>query len=474
MTHSIGGKSDVNRVLKQDLQDEKDTAITHLAQVLSANNAAKLDGEEITPINIAIKNKDKKPINKRKVDKSSASAEKSARLGPIEAIKKHAEEFAKKNPEFKKELLSDLRLMIHPLDTKEEILQKVLRYYKNPHLIDEALSFLELTTDGELHLRIKELRNDLMGDKPYTIEDENGKPVTISKRDIIAGRNIGSISRETVKMGFETTDVTPVTLRVMYHDITNNPREPSQLFQELSQQYNYNDLKKVINFLLHSLGADMKSGGPSIEHGLLSNLLTQTKSLQLVLLCYNFFRTREKLVKRMFKDANLSIPFQLTFENMAKQFMSYVGDRFPSADKALKIGGNLGVDKSVDGTIIVLSQMRDGIREVSPRTFKSPEHRNECFNALIEALENLEDQLDEMEGQDFDDELDQMQQKFEKSAPQQVTDHPAESIDGDVEIVQNKDQFDFDIQPQPQGTAEVQKHLGETEAREIANDNRAA
>ena len=48
--------------------------------------------------------------------------------------------------------------------------------------------------------------------------------------------------------------------------------------------------------------------------------------------------------------------------------------------------------------IMVLSQMRDAVKEVSPTyVFRSLQHRDEFFNAIIQALEELEDELQDME-----------------------------------------------------------------------------
>lgn len=48
--------------------------------------------------------------------------------------------------------------------------------------------------------------------------------------------------------------------------------------------------------------------------------------------------------------------------------------------------------------IILLSQMRDAIKEVSPTyVFRSLQHRDELFTAIIQALEELEDELQDLE-----------------------------------------------------------------------------
>lgn len=86
-------------------------------------------------------------------------------------------------------------------------------------------------------------------------------------------------------------------------------------------------------------------------------------------------------------------PPQLTYINMAKEFMSLVSERYPSPDKVLQASDRLGV-RSIEEKIIVISIFRDTVREIAPRIYRSIQHRDELFNAIIEALEDLEDQLD--------------------------------------------------------------------------------
>jgi len=53
--------------------------------------------------------------------------------------------------------------------------------------------------------------------------------------------------------------------------------------------------------------------------------------------------------------------------------------------------------ETVELEIIVLSQFRDAIRAISPRFYRSVQHRDEVYMAIIEALEDLEDELEEIE-----------------------------------------------------------------------------
>lgn len=102
----------------------------------------------------------------------------------------------------------------------------------------------------------------------------------------------------------------------------------------------------------------------------------------------------------------MKLPQQLTFESMAKAFMDLTEDRYPTADKVLKLAKQLGIDQSVELQIIIFSKFRDAVRRVSKDyIYRSIQHRDEVYNAIIEALENLEDKLEEREEQALRDEL---------------------------------------------------------------------
>lgn len=60
--------------------------------------------------------------------------------------------------------------------------------------------------------------------------------------------------------------------------------------------------------------------------------------------------------------------------------------------------------KKIQAQIIVLSQMRDAVRQVAPKIFQRAENedvkttynrRDMVYEAILEALEDLEDQLEE-------------------------------------------------------------------------------
>jgi type III secretion protein W len=345
------------------------------------SRAAFLEAQEeaVNPFSAKFATKQKElPDNRKRINKMMESGEKAQRLLPIQKIKDSAEQFQRRNPELRSNILALLRERIKPGDTKEEILRKLAEFYPDVSLADEVLEFLLETTDGELAKTVQEAKDEF---------------IKQHERDIIAGRNIGTQAREAAQKGLGTA----TSMRDMYRDITGNPRDSTTLFQELSEKYAFKDLKKVIDFLLHSLGADMKSKGPSIPRGMLHRLLSETRSLQAILGVYRFFRGRMHLVETLFSKEGIELPSQVSFESIAKLFMELCGERYPSGSKVLQLPGKLGLERWILAKIIVLTQMRDAVREVAiNRIYKSLQHRDDLYLAILEALEDLEDQLEEL------------------------------------------------------------------------------
>lgn len=353
-----------------------------------------------------------KPLksSKSRIQKMLKSGEKSARLMPIEQIKNTADQFQRRNPELKASVLLLLRERIKPGDTKEDILRKLAEFYPDVSLADEVLDFLLETTEGELAKTMQEAK------------DEFGKT---HEREITAGRNVSTQARAAAEKGLGT----PTNMRDLYRNITGNPRDSTTLFQELSQQYAFKDLKKVCDFLLHSLGADLKAKGPSIPRGQLHRLLTETRSLQAILGVYRFFRGRMALVDKMFHKEGLELPPQLNFETLAKQFMGLAGERYPSGDKVLQTAVRLGIEKWIMAKIIVLSQLRDAIREVAVnQIYRSLQHRDELYMAILEALEDLEDELEELLGREEEEEEEKDEGGEEKKKEQEQVQDELEGV----------------------------------------------
>lgn len=300
------------------------------------------------------------------------------RLIPVKEAESWAESFSNANPELKKQILMLLLEKLKDAQSKEEILTLLEQFYPDPSTADDALNFLLKTTTGSLQ---------------KLVQDAKDAHTARFGREIAAGKNIAEEVKRYAGAGLGL----PTSLRDMYRDITGNPREPIQLFQELSDRFQYKELRKVLAFLFHSLGTDLKSQGPSIPPGLLHRLIGGVRSLQGILGLYQFFRARMKLIGFLFQRDGLELPKNLTFELIAKQFVGLLQERYPTGDKVLSTAGKLGIEKWILAKIIVFSQLRDAIREVALSQFyRNVEHRDELYKAIIEALEQLEEELDEL------------------------------------------------------------------------------
>ena len=82
--------------------------------------------------------------------------------------------------------------------------------------------------------------------------------------------------------------------------------------------------------------------------------------------------------------------------DIARQFMYLAAERFLSADKVVQAAVKAGAN-TLEEKISLITQMRDAIRQVSlMHIFRSVQHRDEMFSAILEALNDLEEQLEEI------------------------------------------------------------------------------
>lgn len=308
--------------------------------------------------------------------KEKAENPEEEKIEGVENADEVATRFSRNNPELEEQTLAILQSLINPNDTAEETLAKVFSVYPDPALADEALDFLiETAPSGtkELLQQTKSLLN-----RDY-------------ERQVKAGRNIGALARDFAKEGLGS----PTSLRDMYRDVTGNRREPLKLFDELSEKYPYTKLKSVITFLLHSLGQDLKSKGPSIDPGHLARLLEETRSLQGILGVFRFFQSRAKLIDNQFRAMGFPRPPQLNFETLARLLIKMLQERFVNPEKILQTAKMLGIEEEVSAQILTYSQMYDALRQISPRYFRNPQHRNELAKSFVDTLEQLDEKNDE-------------------------------------------------------------------------------
>lgn len=333
--------------------------------------------------------KERPPINLFRLQK----AEEMRKVVPERDVKDEASKYERRNNELKAPILMLLLEKAKACRDKDELLKVLLEFYPDPLVADDALDFLLATTLGDLKAMVQEAKEELARTRG---------------REIQAGRNINEEVQKYVKLGLGA----PSKLRDLYRDITGNPREPIALFLELGDRFNYKEMRKVLAYLFHALGSDLKSTGPSIQPGLLHTLMTEVRNLQAGLGILHFFRNRMHLVSFLFERNSIPLPDMLTFETMARQFVLLLQERYPSAERVLQLAIKLGIAEQILAKIIVFSQMRDAIREIALYHFyRSVQHRDELYKAILDALEQLEEELDELLEKEYEEEDTEDQQK---------------------------------------------------------------
>lgn len=287
-----------------------------------------------------------------------------------------AYQFEKKNPEIKTKTLLQIRALLSEVDTPEEILSKVSSFYKDHSLLDEALCFLRATTQGALREKV---------DEAITLfRAEFG-------RQIIAGQNIYAESRAFSQEGLGD----PSALRDLYRDVTGNIRTPSALFDELFSEYEYVKMETIIQFLLASSSADLRAKGPSIDPAELLKLVDDTKLLQAILGVYRFFQERMNQIHHQFTVYETPYPQHIGFELLAKAYLQLIKERYPSPSKFRDAGKRLQIYQKLAEEIIIFSQMRDALRQTSPRLYRDQKHKQSILQTWIDLLEDLEEEYEE-------------------------------------------------------------------------------
>ena len=321
-----------------------------------------------------LRNKSQPPAETSKPQRTEEQKE----AGETSAIEELAEDYYQRNPELQKKTLTNLFKEMKPEDSHDDVLQKLQKTYTDKALADEAIDFLIEVSQNKEELKQK-----------YTAakQDFNAQ----FGREIQAGRNIGIQARAFAEKGLGS----PTALRDLYREITGNPRSPHKLFEELTQKFKFSDMKNIIDFILHSLGTDLKAKGPSISRAELQRLFGEARSMQAILGVFRFFFSRMKMIKRQFDQYDLTMPSRINFEVLARLLMKLLQERYPTPDKILKFSFTLGIAEELAAQVVVFTQYRDAMRHVSPKLFKSERHRQEILIALMETLSDLEDELND-------------------------------------------------------------------------------
>jgi type III secretion protein W len=275
--------------------------------------------------------------------------------------------------ELKDTTLLALRSSITDDDEPEEIIAKVFRIYPDHALADDALDFLEKTTE----LKAVKVARDRFAEE--------------FKTAITAGKNISVEARKFSKEGLGS----PTGLRDLYRDILINPREPIKLFEELTDQFRYEKLKTAINFLLHALGADLKAERASIDRVVLSRLLEETRSLQGILGVFRFFQSSMGLIQKRFASYNLVYPSRITFELLGRVFIKILAERYMNGDKVIQVFQPLGLAEEAAAKYIICTQFGRALGQVAPKYYRSKQHKDELHKSIFDAIDKIEEEMEE-------------------------------------------------------------------------------
>ncbi len=312
----------------------------------------------------------------RPEETSKTEKEEEEEVQVVEKIQEIAETYERKNPELQARTLLSLQARISRGDSPDEILRKLKQVYIDVALVDEAIDFLMEAADADMRQALQ-----LAKDALYRT----------SEREVRAGRNMGIQARNFSSQGLGSA----TALRDLYRNLTANPRDAITLFEELSTNYPLDKMKVLIDFMLHSLGADVKAKGPSISREDLQRMMSETRNMQAILGVYRYFLSRMKLISSSFDRQGLVLPPRISFDVLARLFVKFILERYPSVDKALVLSHQLGISGDKLAQIIIYLQYRDAMRQVAPRMFRDERHRQDLLLCFMDTLESLEEKLEE-------------------------------------------------------------------------------
>lgn len=306
----------------------------------------------------------------------------------VEEIIEIAEQFGKKNPELQARFLVGLHQLINDDDSPDEIMEKLLTSYPDPYLATEALEFLLASSKHR-----KGLQNKLLQTKELLYNTY--------EKQIKIGQNISQEAREFSRKGLGTAS----GLRDFYKEVIATEQEPIQFFEDLIKKFPYEQMKSVLAFLLHSLGADLKSKGSTIDPIELQKLVSEIRNAQAILGVYLFFRARIYMLQKQFSKEGLFFPKELSFEQLAKYYVMLLSERYPNVNRVLQLAAHLGLSESLIAQMLIFTQYKEALRYTSPRLFKSDRHRQDLLEVLIDCITELDEEIEEEEEEeDKDDE----------------------------------------------------------------------
>ena len=415
------------------------------AAQVTLEEASKAAEADTPPFALSYKDMKKEPV----VNQSARikRAEVAQRImKPIENIRDQAKGLLKNNPhllnlfeESNKEKLEQILKLVGKCKTKED-LQQVLKDFFQPAVFetitDKDNNPVEVLRFGD-PVSVDDFLNILLDVCEPTPDLAN--IIQAMRKDHI--RYFGSEINEKRKVFEEVNSAIvemaassslqaregkppPKTLQEFYQRIREQSWEsPAELFNQLFSDYRgvYKNIRAISGYILNQLGMELRvhkeakpddktlrllQGDPQ-EYARLRDTINTIRQLQSVLGVFRFFKDRENHVKNAFARNGMDIPQSLSFEQMSKEFVKLIQERYPSGQKVLDTAERLGpfseakygaIGKIV-AKIIVVNQFRDAVRQVSRSLYdKLPESQTEKqqqqLSAILDAANNLEEEFD--------------------------------------------------------------------------------
>lgn len=212
----------------------------------------------------------------------------------------------------------------------------------------------------------------------------------------------------------ETTGQTVKETLVHYRDIVHNPTELQTLWKYYLEKFKGNDqeiydrIDKELSGLSTYLGGHFKRS--NMESPELAQLASAVKKMQAIRGGHRQ-ATLEKNTMKIFvrlileKAMNLNaFESRISAHLLTKLFFEFADERYPSSEKMKQACGEIAdliASNDLEKVYLqigLLNAMRNMVKEVSPSQFyRSMQHLDDLYAAIIEALEELEDKFEELE-----------------------------------------------------------------------------
>lgn len=382
--HKVAASSlDPSKIRAQQARNVQNAELETAVQVEGAELAE--DSIEYAVFNPMAQSNRFKTLQERNQKQPVTKSSKDSSPEKKEEVEEIAKVFEAKNPELRAKSLATLHEQIALEEDDDSLIETIFASYPDDYLVDETLDFLIQSHKKNISLHNRLIRLKERWNKEH-------------ERTIFIGKNISQEAQAFSKEGLGS----PTSLRSLYKDVTEAPQEALDLFEELLSQFDFEKMKPVIAFVLHSLGSDLKSKGPSIDPKVLQVLFSQTRVMQAILGVFRFFFSNMDYLQGQCTRQGLHYPSNLSFEVLARHFVLMIREKYPSPEKILRLAISLGISEDLLMEIIIFTLYRDAMRQVAPRLFKNERHRQDLLMAILEAIELLDEELEDQDQKDED------------------------------------------------------------------------